>query len=216
MSFDATLTLNVVLPLAVAAYDSRKLPQGWIIRAEIQPGNFGYIVEGAVVRSSVLRRVVAICWLEDFDTFVVDAQFGGPGHVHQGFQRQYSTIRQSILNGLAGVTWDELWIIGHSLGGALALLCAGELSHHEPMVWTFEGPRTGWFDWAHWFDQVITVCWRIVNHWDIVPHVPNELVGFRHVGSEITIYAPASTDMHVNHSLISDAAGLQKLITAPP
>lgn len=221
MSFDATLTLNVVLPLAAAAYDVNKLLPGWTVAARIDPDAFGFIVQGAVVRNGVLRSVVAILfpgtrnlgqWLEDFDTFVVDAVFGGPGHVHQGFQRQYGMIRETIMVALKDLTWDELWIIGHSLGGALALLCAGELSAKEPMVWTFEGPRTGWFDWAHWFDQVITICWRIVNHWDVVPHVPNELVGFRHVGSEITVYAPPSTDVHVNHSLVSVAAGLAKLL----
>lgn len=221
MSFDATLALNTILPLAMSAYNPALLPADWRIAAAIQPDDFGFIVQQepatALDRAAIIipgTRDVAQ-WFEDFDALVVPARYGGAGHVHKGFQDQYEAIRESILAGLQGLAFAELWIIGHSLGAALAVLTAMELAHREPSVWTFEGPRCGWFDWAHNFDQVIESCWRIENVRDIVCHCPNELVGYRHVGTAIPIDGGHTDSLKIAHGFEpSIIRGLQKLIAA--
>ena len=114
-------------------------------------------------------------WLRDLDARPVPALYGGQGNVHRGFQNQYSIIHTSLWAGLHGLYYDELWIIGHSLGGALAILAAGELRARKPKVWTLEGPRTAFFDWAPFFDQAITECWCICNWRDVIWHLPSSL-----------------------------------------
>ena len=193
MSFDAQFALSTIVPLAQTAYDPAFLPKGnvvsnlppWEIVAKIEPENFGYILRGAIVRDGVLLTIVAIAfagtrdeeqWLRDLDARPVPALYGGQGNVHRGFQNQYSIIHTSLWAGLHGLYYDELWIIGHSLGGALAILAAGELRARKPKVWTLEGPRTAFFDWAPFFDQAITECWCICNWRDVIWHLPGSLV----------------------------------------
>lgn len=224
MSFDAVLTLDTILPLAETAYDAAILPAGWRIVAKIEPGDFGFILMGDVAG---IGKVCAIAfagtrtgieWLRDFDFRPVPNLYG-EGHVGRGFQNQYSIVRTSLYAGLQGLVFDELWIIGHSLGSALACQAAGELVkvYKQPLaVWPFESPRTGWFDWAHWFDVLVPRCWRIVNKWDIVPHQPNAIAGFLHVGTEVEVDGGFTTDVHVAHSLTAVKAGLTAYLLAHP
>jgi hypothetical protein len=210
MIFDGALALNTILPLAQAAYDAPLVPPGWKIVAKIEPGDFGFVVMGVAVSDIPgLGRVCALTfagtrtgaeWLRDFDFRPVPNLYGS-GHIARGFQNQYSLIRTSMFAGV--VECDELWVIGHSLGAALAYQAAAELApryKHIP-VCTFEGPRTGWFDWAHWFDTLVPSCWRIVNKWDLVPHQPNAIAGFLHVGTEIEVDGGFTHDIHVAHAL---------------
>eukprot|EP00697_Spironema_sp_BW2_P002404 gnl/Spiro4/13210_TR7008_c0_g1_i2.p1 gnl/Spiro4/13210_TR7008_c0_g1~~gnl/Spiro4/13210_TR7008_c0_g1_i2.p1 ORF type:complete len:423 (+),score=52.59 gnl/Spiro4/13210_TR7008_c0_g1_i2:29-1270(+) len=73
----------------------------------------------------------------------------------------------------------EVWITGHSLGGAMAAISAFDLVHTGKIpssthvkVYTFGQPRTGNFLWATLYDQLIPDTYRIVNAGDFVPHVP--------------------------------------------
>jgi nuclear pore complex protein Nup85 len=53
-------------------------------------------------------------------------------HVHKGFMHAYSSVRPVLLQLLGKMVADgKLWrvyVTGHSLGGALATLCALDLS----------------------------------------------------------------------------------------
>lgn len=55
--------------------------------------------------------------------------------VHAGFRNAYDSIRESILRIVYDVTgWDKSWTVcvcGHSLGGALATLCAFEIANRK-------------------------------------------------------------------------------------
>ena len=63
--------------------------------------------------------------------------------VHSGFLQSYESIRESILQVIYDVTgWAEDWNIcltGHSLGGALATLCAFECKNRK---YTINHPNT--------------------------------------------------------------------------
>lgn len=53
--------------------------------------------------------------------------------LHSGFRDAYESVRESVLRIVYDITsWDDSWTVcltGHSLGGALATICAFEISH---------------------------------------------------------------------------------------
>lgn len=109
-------------------------------------------------------------------TYVADG-----GMTETGFTGVYSSIRQGIIDEVntlaAGEGYTTLYVTGHSLGGALAVLAAPDLaqatSFKKPTVYTFAGPRAGDPTFATLYDSEIATSWRIVNTNDEVPKLPN-------------------------------------------
>ncbi len=183
-----------MLPLAEAAYDLTQLPKDWKLLGSLQPDNFGFVAAattGAVVVAFRGTKTEGE-WMEDFDGLAVPNSYG-QGMVHQGFQNQYTKLRASIFAALRAIDVpdlpEQLWITGHSLGAALAILCASDiaLGSHAKLLYTWAGPRVGWHDYAGWFKTLPTETYRIVNEWDVVPRVPSVVNGYEHVGTEIAI-----------------------------
>ena len=98
----------------------------------------------------------------------------------------------------ARAAWDWLarqhpgrarYIFGHSLGGALAIICALDLSMMNlPIagVYTFGQPRVGDAAFAaHYNNELRDLTFRVVNQNDIVPRTPGVLMGYRHCGNEV-------------------------------
>jgi len=80
-----------------------------------------------------------------------------------------------------------VYITGHSLGGALALMATAEFANDEDATvrdcvaacYTFGCPRAG--D-ASFDNYVKAPLYRITNGVDLVPAVPPAFLGYRHVG----------------------------------
>lgn len=111
--------------------------------------------------------------------------------VHTGFLQAWESIRTPTVNALrtlrARYPAYKLAITGHSLGGALAVLAATDLGHHEKIVdeiYTFGAPRVGNSAFVQHFQEKVTDSFRIVNNDDVVPHVPTKSMGFLHTPSE--------------------------------
>uniref|UniRef100_A0A8R1HVM9 Lipase_3 domain-containing protein n=1 Tax=Caenorhabditis japonica TaxID=281687 RepID=A0A8R1HVM9_CAEJA len=72
----------------------------------------------------------------------------------------------------------ELWVNGHSLGGAIASIAASYVVHSglydasKVKLVTMGQPRTGDYEYAMWHDRTFPYSFRIVHHRDIVPHIP--------------------------------------------
>ena len=118
------------------------------------------------------------------------------GEVHDGF---YSAFRK-----VWGVTLPKgevlpkrlvsrgnktIWITGHSLGGALAELCAAQAMFVSKIpvqgVYTFGQPRVGNKDFAAAVNEKLgSGIYRFVNDRDIVPRVPLFTMGFCHYGNQ--------------------------------
>lgn len=91
----------------------------------------------------------------------------------------------------ANPTYD-LYITGHSLGGALASLGASYIGFtklfpvEQIKMISMGQPRTGDSAYADAFDNLILYAYRVIHSHDIVPTIPPKgLEGFRHHKSEI-------------------------------
>ncbi len=93
-----------------------------------------------------------------------------PGRIHQGFQESYYAVEADIERELERFPGEPLYVTGHSLGGALAVVAtrfldAGNLA----ACYTFGSPRVGDLSLAKEFKTPI---YRMVNAADAVPRLP--------------------------------------------
>ncbi|GAB2210997.1 hypothetical protein Droror1_Dr00016287 [Drosera rotundifolia] len=129
--------------------------------------------------------------------------------VHSGFLTAYDSVRTKILHliqqavGYRGDATETLskwnvYVTGHSLGGALATLLALELSSSHlaksrsgaisVTMYNFGSPRVGNRRFAEVYNEKVKDSWRVVNHRDIIPTVPR-LMGYCHVAQPVYLSA---------------------------
>ena len=87
---------------------------------------------------------------------------------------------------------STIWLVGHSLGGALAELDALFLKMNLPSSIHIKGvtygtPRVGNPAYAAAFDAAVSDFERINNESDPIPIVPGRFLGFRHPSGEVHI-----------------------------
>jgi triacylglycerol lipase len=147
-------------------------------------------------------------WMDDFDFIPAPyAPVPGRGTVHQGFQLVYLSIRDNLIGLLNqhSQNFPEILITGHSLGGALCALAVVDIvnvnTNLAPVVYTWAEPRVGHDDFVTFYNTHVNICYRIVNVWDVVPHLPPEIAGYQHEGSQVTIDSGFSLDVVHNHVL---------------
>lgn len=116
------------------------------------------------------------------------------GRVHKGFDKALDSVWSQITKALekAHQYGQPLWITGHSLGGALAVLAAARLaldidqSIYKSIngLYTFGQPRVGDRAFMNALDDEIKPRYfRFVNDNDIVPRVPDRLNQYQDGGS---------------------------------
>lgn len=108
------------------------------------------------------------------------------GKVHRGFKREVDDLWPMLETALITNT-QPLWFCGHSLGGAMATICAGRcfLSHinsNPEQLFTFGSPRVGN---KAYINFVRLEHFRFVNNNDIVTRVPPVWFGYTHAGREV-------------------------------
>lgn len=90
--------------------------------------------------------------------------------LHKGFYEAFSVIRKEILADLGQDPELPLYVTGHSLGGALAIVATRFIAKDSlGACYTFGSPRVGNLDMGLVFRTPI---YRIVNSSDIVPRTP--------------------------------------------
>ena len=152
---------------------------------EITPSISGSMVSYIVT----LRPVTVIVFrgtddLEDWlANLKVIAQDVPGGQIHGGFYEAYQSLRRNIHQALSEADPKFLWISGHSLGGALAVACAHDLTEaNVPVdgVVTFGQPMVAKADLANHLSSRLSKYQRFINFADIVPRIPPL---FTHTGS---------------------------------
>lgn len=92
------------------------------------------------------------------------------GRIHQGFQEAYYSIKSDIEKALDRYSGEPLYITGHSLGGALAVVATRFIhANNIAACYTYGSPRVGDLDLARVFKSPI---YRLVNAADAVPRLP--------------------------------------------
>ena len=90
--------------------------------------------------------------------------------VHQGFYEAFMDVKKDIERDLKTDSNIPLYITGHSLGGALAVVATRFIAGESlGACYTFGSPRVGNLDLSLKFKTPI---YRVVNAADIVPRVP--------------------------------------------
>ena len=188
-----------------------------IQRAAAPNQHFGWIcVDAAKQRLIVAFRGTVFFhdWLDDFDFIPAPYKpIPGRGTVHMGFQLVYYAIRANLrrLVQVQAANCKEMLITGHSLGGALCSLATPDLLNDvaiklAPIVYTWAEPRVGHDDYVSFFNTHVNICYRIVNQWDVVPHLPPDLADYEHEGNQLNIDSGFSFVIVKNHVLVSGYA----------
>ena len=154
-------------------------------------GSQSYIFTTAHDKALVFRGTEPNEWNDiKADANAVSAVAETFGRVHRGFKQEVDDLWPRLEETLVAAkesAQERLWFAGHSLGGAMATICAGrcKLSHisaNPEGIFTFGSPRVG-------NKRYINYCnlthYRWVNNNDIVTRVPPPWMGYRHGGVEM-------------------------------
>jgi hypothetical protein len=142
--------------------------------------------------------------------------------VHSGFLGAYDSVRTRIISLIRlaiGCVDDhsefihkwQIYVTGHSLGGALATLLALELSSNQLAkrgaisitMYNFGSPRVGNKRFADVYNEKVKDSWRVVNHRDIIPTIPR-LMGYCHVNQPVFLAAGVPTNSLENKDILGD------------
>lgn len=94
--------------------------------------------------------------------------------IHSGFLKAFENVEQPIKEEVDRLNDYALYITGHSLGGALALIATRKLERDNiAACYTFGSPRVGSSEFA---DPIKTPIYRIVNTADVVPRMPPGII----------------------------------------
>ncbi|EIN06272.1 lipase [Punctularia strigosozonata HHB-11173 SS5] len=123
--------------------------------------------------------------------------------VHEGFRSAQASAATQVLaavqTAMSRFGATSVTMVGHSLGGAIALLDAVYLPLHLPSTTTFQTvvyglPRVGNQAFADYVDAHVTALTHINNEEDIVPILPGMFLGFHHPSGEVHIQDSGAWD----------------------
>nr|WP_122677807.1 lipase family protein [Pseudomonas viridiflava] len=160
----------------------------------------------ADLNTDVTFRPVAPEVAANCDPKVPCANLTPEGSVHLGFRNAFEMARRIYSSDLGTIIFEgafsrELFICGHSLGGALGLVHAAALKDRKPLLYTYGMPRT--------FSLKAVPClsglthFRHVNDTDLIPSVPPEAALDNYL---YNLYGPLGTTLGFTWSMVQLAA----------
>lgn len=133
--------------------------------------------------------VSATDWRTNAKVKMADWEADGFARVHRGFSEAFWSVKTDIFRAVEKAS--TITVAGHSLGGALATLCADALAsfgmvHRVTDVITFGSPRVGNGGFAESYNAALShKTSRVVNAGDPVPHIPWLFGRYRHVDTQV-------------------------------
>jgi triacylglycerol lipase len=112
--------------------------------------------------------------------------------MHSGFVESYMSVRSKVhqyLNAHNGFT-PTVIVTGHSLGGAIATLCAVDVQYNFSdkitgiALYSFGAPRVGNRSFQESFNRRVPNSYRFVYGMDMVPALPRPWQGYVHIDQE--------------------------------
>ncbi len=129
-------------------------------------------------------------WATNFKLVTDPGPFAN-SEVHEGFQDALFPVLINILSAIYKFDPNRkknIWVTGHSLGGALAILLVTMFTVDKIRVqglYTFGAPRVGNKMFAELFDEEFKgSAFLVMNEGDLVPHLPDAL-RFTHVSKRM-------------------------------
>lgn len=159
-------------------------------------GSFAVLFPGTASRRDCLTdvQIRKVDWVGG-DPFATSAM-----RVHRGFKRALDSVYEGIEALIP--PGRRVVVAGHSLGGALATLCAHALNGvaHVSDVITFGSPRVGNRQFVGEYNHTLADrTARIVNAGDPVPHVPWQFASYRHTDTQV--YLTADYELRIDEPL---------------
>jgi len=134
-------------------------------------------------------------WVENLKIAKTDRNMSCAGcKVHSGFYDCWRSLSRPMVAELRALRASHplaaVYVTGHSLGAAIAMLAAYELEfeQHIPVagVYTYGQPRVGNHAFRSFYNAgAPRRTWRLTHWRDPVPHLPLRSMGFVHIGTEV-------------------------------
>lgn len=114
--------------------------------------------------------------------------------VHHGFAEAYASVAEAVMSGICSMYHSNprpIFLTGHSLGGALATICAYDcvlrldLEPNDIYVSTFGSPRVGNSSFRRLYDAAVPATWRVSIAPDIITKLPK--LYYSHVGKKVML-----------------------------
>ena len=140
--------------------------------------------------------------------------------VHRGFYNEYERYRDQIIKTVDRHKGKDLFVIGHSLGGALATLCSFDLAVHrkrEVNSYLYGAPRVGGLDFRKAYEKEVPNTFRYNIHDDPIAKIPPTMLfdklDYRHVG-RLLLLNPNGSQVPLNNiDVTMDASFVKDLKT---
>ena len=203
---------SLVNARACALY-SQQVYHGALIQSELSHVDVCLTTQGELV---VAYRGTAnlMDWITDAKFRKVATPYG---FVHNGFWDAFRSTLDQVMSEIGkGPANLPIYITGHSLGGAQAVLLATHIARSVPAIvhlYTFGQPRVGDAAFARRSGEILAgLHHRLINGEDIVARLPGWLAGFRHSGARYLFDAFGGLDTNppLWRMALSDAWGICK------
>jgi predicted lipase len=113
--------------------------------------------------------------------------------MHRGFVEAYSSVRDDIHEYIKNNHVSNITVTGHSLGGALAILCAVDIQYNFANqlsaleAYTFGAPKVGNKGFCQSYKKRVHQSYHFVHGMDIVPALPRWWQGYDTTPQELRI-----------------------------
>lgn len=135
-------------------------------------------------------------WIDNIQISKISPYTDTSISVEKGFYKAYNYIKPELLSNMRNLAkkynTNKLLVTGHSLGAAMATLMTYDIVMSYPsykMIYlvNFGSPRVGNSAFVKSFNNYAEsfTYYRITHYYDIVPHVPEEFLGYEHISNEI-------------------------------
>jgi len=132
--------------------------------------------------------------------------------VAKGFYKEYTNSKEILMENLSYLSkkynTNSVFLTGHSAGAAMATLAAYDIlsdykKYDLKYLITFGSPRVGNKNFAEYFNKYSFTTYRVTHYYDMVPHVPEEILGFTHLSNEIW-YNEENTEYKICNDLYEE------------
>jgi triacylglycerol lipase len=150
--------------------------------------NFAYEQERAKFDQLIIQQQI-VAAPEQEQLYPYEGASSSGALMHRGFVQAYFSVRKTIHDFIDARDLSTVTVTGHSLGGALATLCAIDVQYNFSRkvavdIYTFGAPKVGNSGFRDSFHHRVPDSFRFVNGMDIVPELPRWWQGYRHVDAE--------------------------------